>query len=100
MKDKQPESMRVSMTLHKDTSENIFAILCQTEKNRGEIVRRLLEFAINQFPEDTLSARNILNGSFYLGGRIQPPNSTEASFSNDNNINNEKVNKIASNINF
>lgn len=100
MKEDNRESMRVSLTLYNDTNQDIYTLLSQTPNNRTDILRRLLEFAINQFPKNTLSAQNILNGSFYYVSNSHNQNHTETT-SNDNDvIDKEKAGKIASNINF
>lgn len=100
MTEKNRESMRVSITLYSDTNQDIHALLCQTEKNRGEIIRRLLEFAINQFPDNTLSVQNILNGSFYYASQNQHLCNMTTSSNDNDGIDKDNVSKIASNINF
>lgn len=100
MKENNRESIRVSLTLYNDTNKDIYALLSQAENSRTEVLRRLLEFAINQFPKNTLNAQNILNGSFYYVSNSHNRNHTGTT-SNDNDvIDKEKVGKIASNINF
>lgn len=100
MKEDNRKPMRVNITLYDDANQNIYDLLCQTEKNRSEVVRRLLEFAINQFPKDALSAQNILNGSFYYASHIQPASHTNRMSNDDDGIDKENAGKIASKINF
>lgn len=92
--------MRVNITLYDDANQDIFALLNQTKNNRTEIVRRLLEFSLNQFPKDTLNVKNILNGSFYYASHHQNRNNIDPTSDDNNVINAEKVGNIASKINF
>ena len=92
--------MRVNITLYDDANQDVFALLNQTKNNRTEIVRRLLEFALNQFPEEALSVQNILNGSFYYASHRQNKSNTDDTSDGTKVMKGEQAGKIASKINF
>lgn len=97
MSDQHRKSMRVSITLFKDTNPDIYALLSEADYNRPELVRRLIDYALNQFPPGTLTPQNILNGAFYAStDKIDRQNETPSK--GGELVDAEKIGKLTANM--
>ena len=99
MSEQDRASMRVSITLLEDTHPDIFTLLSHSEHNRPEIVRRLIDYALNQFPPGTLSPHTILNGAFYAAsGNSKVNGQSDASSQGSELVDAEKIGKLTANM--